>query len=95
MSDVSFYADVAEKFPCSSCEEIHRLNNRAPSGEYTIRTSTGKKKKVRIRGSCYFHSFWIHVGGSVGLAAGIPLGYMVPPCIEEIRSRELQLQGSQ
>ena len=32
----------AENYPCSSCKEVHDLNYMyAPSGEYSIKTSSG------------------------------------------------------
>jgi len=36
---------IIEKRPCSSCKEIHELDHNAPSGEYSIKTSTGKMLK--------------------------------------------------
>jgi len=38
--------DIADKYECSSCKEIHNLDRNAPSDEYSIKTSRGKILKT-------------------------------------------------
>jgi len=40
--------NVAELFPCSSCDEIQKLNPGACSGQYVITTSDGSLQQASI-----------------------------------------------
>ena len=40
--------NVAELFPCSSCEEIQKLNPRACSGQYVIKGTDGSLEQASV-----------------------------------------------
>ena len=52
MISLCMRCNVADKSECSSCKEIQELDNRAPSGLYSIKTSRGQILKNVSSNNC-------------------------------------------